>query len=533
MIFDDLLIGARFSASLPVFLRRPVTLAEAHRALRARLAQRTEDFLALAQQAIYSQPGNPYCELLRQAGCEAGDLAALVDREGLEGALQALLRQGVYLTVDEFKGRRPVVRGSFTQAVSPARLQNPLLRAQVPARTGASRGVGTAVPINFAHLRDRAVDTLLALDARGGAGWLKGHWVVPGGGVLARLLEFSCFGAPVARWFSQIDPAAPGLHPRYRWSARALRWSSLLAGVLLPGPEYAPLDDPLPIIRWIVDARQRGRTVHLFTFASSAVRLSEAALAAGLDLEGAQLTVTGEPLTAARLATIQRAGAQAVARYGIMECGAVGFGCLAPGAPDDVHLPNDLHALIQVAPEGAATLPGGALLLTSLRWTAPFILFNVSMGDRAEVVERACGCPLERLGWTTHLQDIRSYEKLTAGGMTFHDTDVIRVLEEVLPAHFGGGPTDYQLVEDEDNAGRARLRLLVRPALGPIDPESVAAVFLDAMGTGSGPERVMAQLWREANLLEIERAEPLTTPAGKILHLHQSRGTTTASAVNG
>ena len=169
--------------------------------------------------------------------------------------------------------------------------------------------------------------------------------------------------------------------------------------------------------------------------------------------------------------------------------------------------------------------------MTSLRSTTPFILFNVSMGDQAEVIERACGCPVERLGWTTHLQDVRSYEKLTAGGMTFHDTDVIRVLEEVLPARFGGGPTDYQLVEDEDDAGRARLRLLARPALGPLDPKAVAATFLDAMGTGSGPERVMAQLWREANLLEIERAEPLTTPAGKILHLYQRSGATTAGAV--
>jgi hypothetical protein len=57
------------------------------------------------------------------------------------------------------------------------------------------------------------------------------------------------------------------------------------------------------------------------------------------------------------------------------------------------------------------------------------------------------------LGWTTHLRDIRSQEKLTAGGMTFLDTDLIRVLEEVLPARFGGAPTDYQLVEEEAEEG--------------------------------------------------------------------------------
>ena len=34
-------------------------------------------------------------------------------------------------------------------------------------------------------------------------------------------------------------------------------------------------------------------------------------------------------------------------------------------------------------------------------------------------------------------------EKLNAGGMTFLDTDIVRLLERDLPARFGGGPTDF------------------------------------------------------------------------------------------
>jgi hypothetical protein len=526
MLLDELFIGARFAAGVPPFLKHPITLDEARRVLAVRLSQRSEDFVRLARRAIYEHRFSPYRELLRLAGCEAGDLEALVRDSGLEGTLQRLYRAGVYLSVEEFKGSRPIVRGSTTLQASPQLLHNPLLRGQVPARTGASRGAGTAVPINFAHIRDRAVDSFLALAARGGTEWLKAHWHVPGGGVLARLLEFSAFGQPVTRWFSQIDPAAAGLHPRYRWSARALHWSSLLAGRPLPRPEYVPLDDPLPIARWIAAARAANQRVHLFTFASSAVRLSRAALAAGLDLAGAELTVTGEPLTAARRATIERSGATASPRYAVTECGAVGFGCLAPDAPDDVHVPTDLHALIQTDAGGVPhSPPRGALLLTSLRPTSPFILLNVSMGDQAELRRRACGCPLERLGWTTHLHDIRSYEKLTTAGMTFYDVNVVRVLDEVLPARFGGGPTDYQLVEDEEVDGCPRLRLLVHPDVGPVDAAQVASALLDALGAGNGPERVMTQLWRESGLLRVERAVPRTTPAGKILHLHQSRVT--------
>jgi hypothetical protein len=132
-----------------------------------------------------------------------------------------------------------------------------------------------------------------------------------------------------------------------------------------------------------------------------------------------------------------------------------------------------------------------------------------------------CGCPLERLGWTTHLREIRSFEKLTAGGMTFLDADVVRVLEDVLPARFGGGPTDYQLLEEEAQDGSPRLRLLVHPTVGPLEPAGVAEAFLAAIGRGSGAERVMALEWRESGLLHVERRAPRATAAGKILHLHQ------------
>jgi len=253
------------------------------------------------------------------------------------------------------------------------------------------------------------------------------------------------------------------------------------------------------------------------------VRLCQAALDAAIDLRGAMLTITGEPVTADRLRLIERAGLQAVPEYGSAECGgSISHGCLAREAPDEVHLFEDLHALIQTGtPADRSALPAGALLVTSLRPTAPLILLNVSMGDRAVVTQRSCGCPLERLGWRTHLHTIRSFEKLTAGGMTFLDIDVIRVLEETLPARFGGGPADYQLVEDEGDDGQPCLRLLVHPVVGPLDAHVVAEAFLQAIGSGTGAERVMAIQWRTARLLRVERRPPRATLAGKILHLHR------------
>jgi hypothetical protein len=314
-----------------------------------------------------------------------------------------------------------------------------------------------------------------------------------------------------------VDPATPGLPLRHRWGARALAWSGRLAGVALPPPEYVPLDAPLPIARWMAHTLQGGAVPHLWAFTSSAMRVCQAAKAAGLDLTGARFTVTGEPVTEARLAAIREVGADAVPDYGSADSGgAMSHGCLSPETSDDVHFFDDLHALIQA---DGFPFPSGAFLVSSLRPTAPFVFLNVSMGDCAVVSARRCGCPLDALGWRTHLHTIRSYEKLTAGGMTFIDTDVIRVLEEVLPRRFGGGPSDYQLVEEETEDGRPCVRLLISPSVGPLDPEVVTDGFLAAIGAAGGTMRVMALQWRDGRVVRVERRAPLATRTGKILHL--------------
>jgi len=99
----------------------------------------------------------------------------------------------------------------------------------------------------------------------------------------------------------------------------------------------------------------------------------------------------------------------------------------------------------------------------------------------------------------------------------------VRVLEHTLPARFGGGPTDYQVVEDESDAGEPLVRLLVHPAVGPLEPDRVVATFLTEIGAGSGTARIMGAVWRDAKVLRVERRAPLPAASGKILHLHVVR----------
>jgi hypothetical protein len=518
----SLFVGARFLATLPGFLKKPLTLDAARAIVRGRLARRAEAFLQLAERAIYANPASPYRALLRAAGCEHGDLASLVGREGLEGALRTLVGKGVYLTVEEYKGRRPVERGGLSVMAGAAALWNPGATLRIPGSTSGSRGAGTPLLFDFAFVRDCAAAYRLYLDARGGDSWDKAVWNPPGGGALYRILKLAALGSPPVKWFSQTDPADPGLHARYRWSARALRWGGGLAGVTLPPPEHVQVDDPLPIVRWMKATLEAGRTPYLRSFSSSCIRVCQTAAAAGIDLEGAKFLLSGEPVTAARLAEIRAVGADAWPRYGTMETGPVGYGCLAPASPDDVHLVSDLHAVIHAdgLPPGAGA--PGTLFLTALSPASPLVLFNVSLGDQAMIAARACGCPLESIGWTTHLHTIRSAEKLTSEGMNVFDIDVIPLLEEVLPRQFGGAPTHYQIVEEEGHDGRSRLRLLVDPVVGPVDVEAVRRVFLERLGAGSGAERLMGRIWQDAGLLTVERRAPFTTASGKVLHLHVS-----------
>ncbi len=203
--------------------------------------------------------------------------------------------------------------------------------------------------------------------------------------------------------------------------------------------------------------------------------------------------------------------------------GQVGEACVAPVGADDLHLMEDMHAVIQPGSEGPARgLPANALLLSSLRRTAPLIFLNVSLGDSATLDRRQCGCPMETHGWTRHLSDVRSFEKLTSAGMTFLDVDVIRILDETLPAASGACPASTSSSRrSAPTGGPACGSSSTRPS-APLDPAAVREAFLVALASGSESDRSMAATWREAGLVDVERRPPMTETIGKILHLRTS-----------
>jgi hypothetical protein len=181
---------------LPGYLHQPVGPEQSRATLRGRVERRETTFLTLLRDVVYAYPANPYRRLLLGAGCELGDVERLVAVEGLEGALLTLFQRGVYLTVEEFKGRRAVVRGSLTIELQPAQLRMPRLGSLATNRTSGSRGASTALQFNLGFTRSLANVLGVPIAARGGLNWEKGVWGVPGNSV-PWVLVYSGFGAPV------------------------------------------------------------------------------------------------------------------------------------------------------------------------------------------------------------------------------------------------------------------------------------------------------------------------------------------------
>jgi hypothetical protein len=160
--------------------------------------------------------------------------------------------------------------------------------------------------------------------------------------------------------------------------------------------------------------------------------------------------------------------------------------------------------------------------VTTLHPSTPKLMLNVEIGDHAVRLRRKCGCALDQVGLIDHLHTIRSYEKLTSEGMQFTGSDLLRLLDEALPEQFGGGPTDYQMVEQEID-GLSRVSLLVHPRLGDIDESAVIETALASLGGGGQGRPMMSRWWREGSVLRVERREPHLSAAGKVLHLHVRR----------
>ena len=522
-LIRDMKMYGRFAWGLRGFLRRTITLEEARATIRDRLAAREENFLRLIRRGVFGYRRSPYLPLLKLAGCEMGDVETMVRDRGLEGTLLALREAGVCVTFEEFKGPRPIVREGREFPVAPDAFDNPFVSASYCARSGGTTGAGTRVPMDLEHLAAQSPYVMLAHEAHGilhapTAVWLP---ILPDGSGLNCTLRHARIGQMPQKWFTPLVQRELRPSLKNPLAMRMLGVLSRLYGRPVPHAEPVPLDQAAVVARWAADAIKNHGSCLILVQVSNAARISIAAREEGLNLTGAVLWGGGEPPTPAKVAEMRRSGARWVPGYWITEVGNIGLGCAAPEDDNDIHFFKDALALIQYPRQ----VPGSditvdAIHFTTLLPTSPKLMLNVESDDYGVVETRDCGCPLGRLGFTEHIRHIRSFRKLTGEGVTLVGSEMVHVLEEVLPARFGGTPLDYQLAEEEDESGFTRLSVLVSPRVRIESEAAVVDAVLEAMRRSSVAANMAAAVWAQADTLRVKRMDPVSTRVGKLMPLH-------------
>ena len=516
---------AGFLRGLPGFLRRRMTLDEAKAVFRERMAKREVNFLSMVEKGVFAYKDSPYRALFEVAGCSYADVEEAVKKRGLESTLEVLRDAGVYVTFEEFWGQRPITRAGREIPVRHSSFENPFVTSYFQMSAGGSSGNARPVHVNVEHLWARVPEQLISDTIHGFTGIPTALWFdgLPGNApntLLTRVPTQSY----AERWFT---PTA-FRDARPTWNLQAQRWrfaeagmlaTARLFGVPLPHPEPVRLNQADVIARWVGETLERNGRCGVKTLMSRALRVCLAGEELGLDLDGLTISGGGEPPTPAKVAAVRRTGARLICNYHFQEAGAIGKMCMNPLDENDQHLMQDHLAMIT----RPRRVPGfdvtvGAFCFTTLLPSARKLMLNVETDDYGIVEKRECGCPWEEFGLQTHIRGIRSFRKLTGEGVTLVCTEMVRILEDVLPARFGGSPLDYQLFEEEDESGFTRLSLIVATRVELESEQRVVEAVLSELSPGP-----LRSLWTQAGTLRVIRREPVWTERGKLMPLHLER----------
>ena len=374
------------------------------------------------------------------------------------------------------------------------------------------------MPIDFDLLDHDAAYTWSFLQAQKIEGRPHSIWrpVPPGVSGLKHALLAVKIGDPLEHWFSSN---------RLSWSPQMLK-SALFTNVAVAAsrmvmrpvarPRYVPLDAAGPIVDWLTETVRRGNPGTLSLPANSAVRVCLEARRRQAEISGTMFQVSGEPLTLHKWRIMDSMGVRTSSSWAMAEAGRLANGCAAREVIDEVHVLTDKVAIVEKsAPLLLAEGDVKSLFLTTLLPATTKVMLNVDTGDCGVLNERKCGCALEESGYGLHLHTIRNYEKLTAGGMHFTGSDVLELIDSVLPTAHGGAPTDYQLVEQQGGA-LTKIGIVVSPRVGEVENQAVIATVLDFLGGKERGGRMMADHWKDGGTLLVIRREPYATGAGKV-----------------
>jgi hypothetical protein len=479
-------------------------------------------WLDTVEKTIFSNPSNPYRTMFELAGCSYQDLVRSVRQRGIEATLGQLQDAGIYLEHDEFKGFKTILRSGKAIPSTPVSFANPLVTGWFRGSSGGSRSAGTMTCTGTEQLSHLTGYAALNAEEFGldGLPYVIARPTLPSIAGLLFCLLYSRIGCDVRRWFAFGGQLSNSLHYRLltNYIVALARWH----GASAPFPRHLPPNDYSPVARWIARQPQQIRRCALQAVASTGVRVASAAMEENLDISGTLFFSGGEALTEGKRHAIEAAGVEVFPAYWISEIGQIGHSCRRLNTGNSVHLFQDSVAVITQPRQAPFALNKvNSLLFTTLLPHSPYVFINVEMQDAGLLNEKPCDCLYREVGFTHQISEIFSYGKLTGQGMTLVGTDIVRILEQDLPARFGGSPGDYQLIEQEGSI-QTEVLLRISPRVRVKSPDAVKHYFLQALRRYSGGA-LAYRVWEHSDGLRIAVAEPLLTRAGKLLPLHLNK----------
>lgn len=499
--------------------------------LRRELETREIRFGALLDATVFASDSNPYRRLFDHAGIERGDVAEMLEQDGLDETLVRLAQTGVYLMPGEAKGREDIVRGSLRFRMDPSELHasrypGMASPAAFLSQTSGSTGAPVRTPTSLAW-QER--ETLAF------AAYMKAHDLLDHrlaayepmlAGVAAGIQSVNMMarlGVPLDRWFAREVPVNGMLEAAYfRLTAHQIARAGQRYGPGYARPELTRRGDIGRIATWADEQHREGARTCIRTVASNAARIARWALEHDVSLTGCTFIASGEPVTKAKRQVMEAAGARVAVLWGFEPgCVHVGLGCARPEHGDEMHV---LRHSVAVVPHPNREVEGAnepirPLLITTLYSCAAHLRINVSNGDFATLTRRDCGCGLEKAGLDLHVHHVGSFEKLTSEGLAYSRDQLFELFETTLPGRFGGGPGDYQLVEEEAEGGKTHLTLLVAPGVGRVDEDALLEFLAAELGKGSRSNRFVSGVWKAEGTLRVRREEPHASSRGKVLPL--------------
>ena len=522
---SDISRYVRFTLGLKGYLKKPITLEQSREIIKKRLERRTDVFLTIIKKAVYENKKSPYLKLLKLFGCEYGDIESLVRMQGIEPSLKKLSNEGIWLSLGQFKGREEVARGGKTFKFNESDFDNPYFSRSYEKHdyNGKKAGIRTIFDLDYLSQEAVCCPPIFAANHVLETPFAMWRPALSLGGETF-LLIFAKAGIAPIKWFSQVDQMAIRPSLKNRMLTDYLVYLGRLLGTSWSNPRHVTLDNAEKITHWLVDILKQNGKCCIISTPSNALRICNVAKEEGYDLDGVKFIVEAEPLSEAKLREILLTGATALSIYWNTEVGLIGGSC--PDTTADgggVHLAKDSMAAIQhqriVENAGVSV---NAFLFSSLLFAAPRIVFNIESEDYGLIKSASCGCELQHLGLTDQISNIRSFGWFRAEGTRIFGDDLVKVIEYILPAKFGGNPSDYQMFEEEDEGGFTRVVVVVSPVVGPIEEDALKEEILCTLRRGLGYHRQetyreTAEFWSQGRTLQVRRMLP--TAGKKLLPL--------------